>query len=170
MNDTKCISFLGEKNLDGIDTICILLAQKLNMSLDVSLIRKKYLSYDEGKTYIEDKDELYWANITHNLGEMADKAGIYEALWRPHRLKEGYNIPEKDHETEWKFEEENPSTAKDIIPLLEKGLADLKERPEYFEQFNSPNGWGTYKHFVPFVENYLKACKEYPDAIISVDR
>jgi hypothetical protein len=161
---------LGEKYLDDIDTFCILLAQIFKMSLDVSLNRKKWVSYDEGKTHTEEREELYWANITHNLGEMADKAGIYEALWRPHRLKEGYNIPEKDHETEWKFEEENPSTAKDIIPLLEKGLADLKERPEYFEQFNSPNGWGTYKYFVPFVENYLKACKEYPDAIISVDR
>jgi hypothetical protein len=59
---------------------------------------------------------------------------------------------------------------KKIIELLEKGLADLKERPEYFEQFNSSNGWGMYEHFVPFVEKYLEACKEYPDAIIEVSR
>jgi hypothetical protein len=140
------------------------------MSLDVHLNRKRYLSYDEGKTYVEDSEELYWANITHNLGTMADKAGIYEALWRPHRLKEGYNIPEGDNEAEWKFEEENVSTAKDIIPILEKGLADLKARPKYFEQFNSSNGWGMYEHFVPFVEKYLEACKEYPDAIVGVSR
>lgn len=140
------------------------------MSLDVYLNRKRYLSYDEGKTYTEDTEQVYWANITHNLNTMAAEAGIYEALWRPHRLKEGYNISENDHQAEWKFEEENTTLAKDIIPLLEKGLSDLKTRPEYFEKFNSPNGWGMYEHFVPFVEKYLEACKEYPDAIIEVSR
>lgn len=140
------------------------------MSLDVYLNRKRYLSYDEGKTYTEDTEQVYWANITHNLNTMAGEAGIYEALWRPHRLKEGYNISENDHQAEWKFEEENTTLAKDIIPLLEKGLSDLKTRPEYFEKFNSPNGWGMYEHFVPFVEKYLEACKKYPDAIIEVSR
>ena len=56
------------------------------------------------------------------------------------------------------------------MELLEKGLSDLKERPDYFEQFNASNGWGLYKHFVPFVEKYLEACKEYPDAKIEVSR
>ena len=140
------------------------------MSLDVYLTRKKRISYDAGKTLTEGNETVYDANITHNLGTMADTAGIYEALWRPHRLKEGYNIPQNDHEAEWKFEEENKTTAKDIIPLLEKGLADLKARPEHFEKFNSPNGWGMYEHFVPFVERYLESCKEYPDAVIEVSR
>lgn len=140
------------------------------MSLDVCLTRKKWVSYDKGKTHTEEKEEVYWANITHNLNKMASEAGIYEALWRPHRLKVGYNIPEDDHHSEWKFEDENTTMAQDIIPLLEKGLADLKARPEHFEKFNSPNGWGMYKHFVPFVEKYLEACKEYPDAIIEVSR
>ena len=140
------------------------------MSLDISLTRRKWTSYDEGKTYTEENEDVYCANITHNLNEMANEAGIYEALWRPHRLKEGYNIPESDRQAEWKFEEESTTTAKDIITLLEKGLADLKARPEHFEKFNSPNGWGMYENFVPFVENYLEACKEYPDAIIEVSR
>src|SRR5947209_3501591 len=91
-------------------------------------------------------NEVYSGNITHNLGEMAEKAGIYYALWRP-------------EEKGWK-------QAKDIILVLEKGLKKLKSKPEYFEKFNAPNVWGTYKHFVPFVEEYLNACKEYPDAII----
>ena len=120
------------------------------MSLDVYLNRKRYLSYDEGKTYTEDKAQVYWANITHNLGKMANEAGIYEALWRP--------------------EEIGKTKASEIVELLEKGLADLKTRPEYFEKFNSPNGWGMYEHFFPFVEKYLEACKEYPDAVIEVSR
>lgn len=140
------------------------------MSLDVYLIRKKWISYDAGETFTEENEEVYNANITHNLGEMADKAGIYEALWRPHRLKEGYNIPEEDHDAEYKFEEANTIKAIDIIQYLEKGLADLKARPEHFEKFNSPNGWGTYVNFVPFVEKYLNACKQYPDAKVEVWR
>jgi hypothetical protein len=140
------------------------------MSLDVYLQRKKWVSYDAGKTHEEEMETLYDANITHNLGTMADKAGIYEALWRPHRLKTDYNIPERDHEAEWAFEDKSTTYAKDIAGLIEKGLADMKERPEYYEQFGSENGWGLYKHFVPFIEDYLAACKMYPDAIVRVSR
>ena len=101
---------------------------------------------------------------------MASEAGIYEALWRPHRLKEGYNIPESDHNAEWEFEDNTITKASEIIPIIEKGLEDLKARPEYFKKFNSPNGWGMYEHFVPFVEKYLEACKEYPESIVEVSR
>lgn len=111
------------------------------MSLDV------YLN-DPTATY--ETASLYWANITHNLGKMAGEAGIYKALWRPEEVEAKY--------------------AKDIIEIVEKGLADLKARPEYFEQFNSPNRWGMYEHFVPFVEKYLEALKEYPDAEIYISR
>jgi len=120
------------------------------MSLDVDLNRKRYLSYDSGKTYTEDNELVYSANITHNLSEMAAAAGIYKALWRP--------------------EEIGATKAIEIIELLENGLADLKARPDYFKKFNSPNGWGMYEHFVPFVEEYLAACKEYPESIIEVSR
>ena len=120
------------------------------MSLDVYLNRKRYLSYDEGKTYTEDDEQVYWANITHNLGTMAEEAGIYNVLWRPDEI--------------------GKIKAGEIIELLEMGLADLKARPEHFEKFNSPNGWGLYMHFVPWVEEYLNACKAYPDALIEVIR
>jgi hypothetical protein len=42
--------------------------------------------------------------------------------------------------------------------------------PERFEVYDSPNGWGLYEHFVPFVEAYLEACEKYPDAEVSVSR
>jgi len=95
-------------------------------------------------------EQLYWANITHNLGKMAGEAGIYEALWRPEEL--GFD------------------TANQIIPLLTEGLAKLKADPEKYKKFDSPNGWSLYIHFVPFVEKYLDACLENPDAIIEVSR
>lgn len=145
------------------------------MSLDVCLLgeRQKVKTKCDscGHEHEEYAQEyLYDANITHNLGEMAEKAGIYEALWRPHRLRSDYNIEEKDYKGESRFEDSVSIKAREIIPLLEKGLKDLKARPSYFKKFNSPNGWGTYEHFVPFVEKYLNACLENPDAIIKVDR
>lgn len=94
--------------------------------------------------------EVHWSNITHNLGRMAKEAGIYEACWRPEEIGAKY--------------------AKDIIPLLEQGLGDLKKRPDHYKLFNAPNGWGLYENFVPWVEEYLIACKEYPDAEIQVSR
>lgn len=89
-------------------------------------------------------------NITHNLGKMAREAGVYYALWRP--------------------EEKGYVRAKEIVEILEKGLEDLKRRPRHFKKFDAPNGWGTYEHFVPFVEECLAACKKHPSAIIGVSR
>ena len=140
------------------------------MSLDVELYRNYHVTYDEGKTLEPQRESLYTDNITHNLGKMAEAAGLYEALWRPYQLKEGYNIPEKDYEAEYKFEEENPVKANEIISIIEKGLKDMKARPKHYETFNSSNGWGMYEHFVPFIEKYLKALKEYPEAFVECDR
>lgn len=120
------------------------------MSLDVYLSRKRWISYDEGKTNIEDEEQVYSANITHNLGQMADKAEIYNALWCPEAI--------------------GKTKAGEIVGLLETGLVKLKASPKYYKTFNSPNGWGMYEHFVPFVEEYLEACKKFPDATIEISR
>jgi hypothetical protein len=140
------------------------------MSLSVTLYRNYHVSYDDGKTLEPQRESLYWANITHNLGKMANEAGIYEALWRPYQLKEGYNIPEDDHDAEYKFEENNPVRGYEIIPVIEKGLEDMIARPAHYKTFDSPNGWGLYKHFVPFIEKYLEALKEYPESFVECSR
>ncbi len=113
------------------------------MSLDV------YLNAPKCPTCGRD-GEYYSANITHNLGQMAEAAGIYKALWRP--------------------EEIDIDTAGELIPILRRGLADLESRPSYFEQYNAENGWGLYKHFVPFVRNYLAACEKNPESKVTVSR
>jgi len=102
--------------------------------------------------YEEDKNkiEVFSENITHNLTKMADKAGIYECLWTP--------------------EENKFKKAKDIIPKLEKGLKDLKARPDYYKMWDASNGWGLWEHFVPFVESILDACKKYPNGKIEASR
>ena len=106
------------------------------MSLDF------YLEYEIDGNTISVMDK----NITHNLGRMATAAGIYYALWHP--------------------EEKKYVLASDIIPVLEKGLAKLKKYPAKYKKFNAENGWGLYEHFVPFVEEILAGCKQYPNAKI----
>ena len=96
------------------------------------------------------REEFYSANITHNLNKMADAAGIYNYLWNPDKL--------------------HIIKAKELIEPLTKGLAELKASPAKYELYNAPNGWGLYEHFVPFVENYLNACIENPDANVNVSR
>ena len=140
------------------------------MSLDVTLYRNYHISYDGGKTLEEKQEDVYSANITHNLGKMATEAGLYEALWRPYQLKEGYDIPEDDYNAEYKFEGDNPVKAYEIIEKIEKGLEDMKARPKHYEKFNSSNGWGMYHNFVPWIEKYLKALKEYPESFVECDR
>ena len=120
------------------------------MSLDVYLKRKRWISYDNCVTSTEETETIYADNITHNLGKMAKEAGIYEALWRP--------------------EEIGATKAGQLIDILDEGLSDLKSRPTYFKQFDDPNGWGMYKHFVPFVEGYLNACIEFPYSDIEISR
>ncbi len=140
------------------------------MSLDVFLLRERIITYEDGTEPTKETEVLYDSNITHNLNVMAEKAGLYEALWRPYQLKETYNIPEGDDAGEFNFEEENMVIASELVPVIEKGLNDLKDRPEYFKEFNPENGWGSYDSLLRFTEKYLEACKEYPNAKVEVSR
>lgn len=105
--------------------------------------------FECGSTY-KTRETLFSRNITHNLGEMANKAGIYKALWRPEEIK--------------------CKKAKDIIKILEKGIDDLEKRPEYFKQFDPSNGWGDYDGLLSFAKDVLKNCKAYPKSIIGISR
>lgn len=93
---------------------------------------------------------IYTANITHNLGKMAEEAGIYYLLWKPEAV--------------------GVTTAKQLIEPLTAGLALLESDPERFRKFNPENGWGSYEGLVGFVREYLAACKENPDATVDVWR
>ena len=105
------------------------------MSLDVYLMKMERVS-------------VFDRNITHNLNDMAEEAGIYQALWRP--------------------EEIGVTKAEQLIPLLEDGLEKLLADPGRFKAFNPSNGWGTYDGLCQFVRAYLAACKENPDAEVEV--
>ena len=94
--------------------------------------------------------EVFTQNITHNLTNMAAEAGIYEILWRPDEI--------------------GIIKAKQIIEPLRTGLALMKADPTRFEKFNPSNNWGSYSVFIPWLENYLAACEQYPEADVRVSR
>jgi hypothetical protein len=91
--------------------------------------------------------EVFSANITHNLAKMADAAGIYQHLWHPDQL--------------------GIKKAKELIEPLTEGLRKMRADPVHYMQFDAKNGWGTYRDFVPWIEEYLEACKENPEAEVT---
>lgn len=107
------------------------------MSLDVTLTAVRTV-------------EVYSDNITHNLNDMAEAAGLYNVLWRP--------------------DEMGITTASQLIEPLRKGLAELVNNPEKYKKFNPKNGWGDYEGMVEFVRKYLQACEENQDAEVEANR
>lgn len=101
-------------------------------------------------THEDTTDLVYHANITHNLGRMAEAAGLYRPLWRP--------------------EEAGWTRGRDLIEPLRAGIQALESDPNAFEQYNPANGWGTYEALLGFSRRYLRACETWPDATIGVSR
>lgn len=118
------------------------------MSLDVYLYASK--SCPNCGFELDTENEVYNSNITHNLGKMAEAAGIYMELWRP--------------------EEIEITRAHQLIAPLCKGFDKMASDPEYYHQFDSPNGWGRYVHFIPWLKAYIDACRENPGAFVRVSR
>ena len=99
----------------------------------------------------------YWnANITHNLGKMANyipvgNTTLYMVCWRP--------------------EEINITTVKELLPLLIEGIHYMIDHRKELLQYNSPNGWGIYDDFMKFLLNYKQACEDNdPECLIETDR
>lgn len=143
------------------------------MSLDVTINFKKprfanyflehpyiYEDLSEGDKANYCKEDHWTSNITHNLGKMANNIPInykdtsttlYYVCWRP--------------------EEIGIETVADILPCLIQGLHYMIDHREELEQYNPPNGWGTYEGFMKFLLNYKQACEDNnPDCTITASR
>jgi hypothetical protein len=97
-----------------------------------------------------DPARVFEHKITHNLRKLAEAAGIYRHLWRP--------------------EEIDISHARQLVESLSEGLQRLKADPETYRRHSPPNGWRDYDGLVAFVEAYLAACREHPEAKVRVWR
>ncbi len=89
---------------------------------------------------IKKRDFVYSGKIEFNLIKTAKKAGFWY-LWGHRESKIIYAV--------------------ELVQSLTDGLVLLKSN----QKFNLSNK--DYNRLVKFVEEYLQACREYPDAIIS---
>lgn len=90
--------------------------------------------------------ELFHANITHNMTSLWEALGIYEQLYKSHG-----------------------KYANDIYEKVRRALDALTIDPEFYKQYDSPNGWGTYDNAVSFLSKVVRACEENPGSLINVD-
>ena len=116
------------------------------MSLDVYLEGEPeevdcYCSAGENVHKRIERKNYYEANISHNLREIAEVAGIYTALWRP--------------------EEVGITLASQLIVPLTAGLAGLRL---------NRGGSISYDYFIAWVDRYLDACRKHPLAHVKVSR
>lgn len=111
------------------------------MSLDIWLNVAACSNCERGNETVFD------ANITHNLVRMWQLAGVYDALY----MSEG-------------------KRARDVLNALEGGLAYMRANPGECRQQDAPNGWGTYKDALPWLERLTEACRRYPDASIRISK
>lgn len=98
----------------------------------------------------KEKEEFFRASVTHNLVPMAKEAGIFQQLWTPGEI--------------------GISKARRLIEPLRAAIALMRAKPARFKKHNVKNGWGRYDEFVPWIERYLSACEEHPDANVEVSR
>jgi len=88
---------------------------------------------------------VFDANFTHNVTPMWKKAGIYDALYNSHGM-----------------------TAAEVLPALRSGLEDMRANRQAYTDLNASNGWGTYAHALPWLENLVESFEANPDGIIRV--
>jgi hypothetical protein len=101
-----------------------------------------------GNIHIRNKREIYIEdNITNNLAEMADKAGLYEPLWNS-----------------------NGKKASEILADLEIGVCNLGEMSfDDIKKYTPSNGWGDVHSLRQFTKNIISCCKIFPDAVVMSD-
>ena len=112
------------------------------MSLDIYL----YIDVDAGSSE-PTRITLLDRNITHNLGRMWQLAGVYDALY-----------------------ERDGQVAGDTWRTLMAGVEFMKTHPAECRALDSPNGWGTYKDALPWLEEVTEAFRKHPKATIGVSR
>lgn len=113
-------------------------------------------------------EETEWhANITHNMGEMAQHvptyytidgevygSSLYYIIWRPEEIGSG-----------------NICNNTDVVAQgITHGISYMMEHREELLLYNPDNGWGSYDAFLPWLMDYWKACVENPNCIIETSR
>lgn len=117
------------------------------MSLDISLHVRECEHCGEELSHVTEVCDL---NVTHNLGAIASRVGIYPFLWR---------APEHGIER-----------ASQLIKPLEYAIEQMETYPANYLDLQPANGWGTLEGFIMFCKALLNKAREYPHARIYTSR
>jgi hypothetical protein len=142
------IYLISDKSINNYSTGIYIRENGKTVELSIERARELYPEVEIQQT-VTQTTEVFHSNITHNLANMATKAGLYKYLWRAN---------------------EQANIAKDLVENLTSGLKELKDNPEIYSKYNPENGWGNYDLLVQFVEEFLQACIKYPNTTIEVSR
>ena len=91
--------------------------------------------------------EVYTCEITHNLGNMAQRIGVYKHFWRQEEL--------------------GIDRAYQLKLPLRWAIDELTVRRNYYKQFEPSNKWGTVEEFIKWMVDLLGYCSENPEAKVS---
>ena len=154
------------------------------MSLDITATLKKSTikCYDQCGTMYNtwsteerhretnyDIDRVLDINITHNLTTMADHVPIrfmhkdievlttlYRVMWHPEDI-----FVEMFQQSE--------ITLEDVTEPLTKGLNYLISHENVLREYNPDNFWGSYNNLLHTLVEYVRACNNWPEAIIETN-
>ena len=87
-------------------------------------------------------------NITHNVAGMWQKAGVYSAL----------------------YESDGLTITPEYIAVIEQGVAAMERDFDEYRKLDTPNGWGTAIQALPWLKEWLEACRRNVGAQIHVSR
>lgn len=62
----------------------------------------------------------------------------------------------------------NDQKAGDVLPILDKAVAEMESNRAEYEAMNPPNGWGNYVGALNFLRRLQSGCRYHPKAKIVV--
>lgn len=99
-----------------------------------------WLVVDTGSTQLHEVADL--GNCTSNVSPM----------WRKALAAAGEEIRLSDTEGR---------VAADVLPLLQRAVAHMREHPDEYRAMNPPNGWGDYEGALDYLVGVAKACERH---------
>ena len=116
-------------------------------------------------------NELFHANMTHNLGKMAGhvplpgvKTTAYELLWHPEQA-DGITMTTEHHRDEddgYEWDEELAVLDAEYVRQATEALLYVGAHREELEPLNPDNGWGSYDVLHRFLRQLVHCLLEIP--------
>lgn len=78
------------------------------------------------------------------LGVKVDGTNLFAVIAEPEYHSPTYNLGEMFREAcSWNFNQSEWYRVSDVLPLIERGIHELRFNPHAYKQYEPDNGWGT---------------------------